>query len=38
MNYKLILLLYILLSPLASVAQTHYQLGVGSTNILDTYL
>ena len=38
MHYKLFLLVSILLSPLASAAQSHYQLGVGSTNILDTYL
>ena len=38
MRVKLILFFYILLSPLASVAQTHYQVGVGMTNILDTYL
>ena len=38
MCYKLFLLVSILLSPLASAAQSHYQLGVGTTDILDTYL
>ena len=38
MNLKHILFIFALLSPLAAAAQSHYELGVGSTNILDTYL